>query len=135
MVLVEKDKEIKKAVSSDDVAVSEAPSGDAGEGQVEVRKGKGKAKIEDESMHQDDLDDIDEYLAFLSKRFYKLKFKGNPSMSKIIPSYRKDNQQNKYVVDISNKFYNLPISLKSLTKENSIIKGTNDLLLERECTA
>ena len=32
---------------------------------------------------------------------------------------------------MSNELYNLHISLKSLTKENSRIKGINDLLLER----
>ena len=32
---------------------------------------------------------------------------------------------------MSNKLYNLHISLKSLTMENARIKGTNDLLLER----
>ena len=33
--------------------------------------------------------------------------------------------------DISNELYNLHITLKSLTKENARIKGTNDLFLER----
>ena len=33
--------------------------------------------------------------------------------------------------DMSNELYNLHISLKSLTKENARIKGTNDLMLER----
>ena len=111
VALVAKDKEIKKAVSSEEEAVSEAPIRDAGEGKVEARKGKGKAEIEDESMHQDDLDDIDEYLAFLSRRFSKLKFKRNPSMSKTTPSYKKDSQQNKSVVDRSKfKCYNCGIA-------------------------
>ena len=52
-------------------------------------------------MHQEDLDDIDEYLAFLYRRFSKLKFKRNPSMSKSTPSYRKDSQQNKSFFDKS----------------------------------
>ena len=33
--------------------------------------------------------------------------------------------------EISNKLYNSHISLKSLTRENTRIKNTNDLLLER----
>ena len=33
--------------------------------------------------------------------------------------------------DMSNELYNLHISLKLLTKENARIKGTNDLLIER----
>ena len=38
----------------------------------------------------------------------------------------------KYAIDkISNELYNLHISLKSLTRENTRIKNTNDLLLER----
>ena len=58
-----------------------------------LERDKGKAEIEEELVHQEDLDDIDEYLAFMSKRFSKLKFKRNPAMSKSIPSYRRDNQQ------------------------------------------
>ena len=40
----------------------------------------------------------------------------------------------KYAIDeISNELYNLHISRKSLTRKNTRIKNTNDLLLEREC--
>ena len=73
------------------MVVTEAPSKIAGENRQEAGKGKGKAEIEEESVHQEDLDDIDEYLAFMSRRFSKLKFKRNPAMSKSIPSYRRDN--------------------------------------------
>ena len=60
---------------------------------------------------QDDLDDLDEYLSFLSKKFSKLKSKRNPSMSKTTPSYRKDSNQNKSVVDMSKfKCYNYGIA-------------------------
>ena len=52
-------------------------------------------------MHQEDLDDIDEYLSFLLRRFSKLKFKRNTSMSKPIPSYRKDIQHNRFFIDRS----------------------------------
>ena len=90
--LVAKVKEIKKFVSSEEEAVSEAPRRNDSEGKLEVGKGKGKAETEDEPMHQEDLNDIDEYLAFLSRRFSKLKFKRNTTMSKSIPSYRKDSQ-------------------------------------------
>ena len=83
-----------KEEETSEVVVSEASSMNAGERKQEAGKGKGKAEIEDESVHQEDLDDIDEYLAFMSRRFYKLKFKKNPAMSKSIPNYRKDNQQN-----------------------------------------
>ena len=44
---------------------------------------KGKLKIEGtEDLTQEELDEIDEHLAFLSKRFSKLKFKSNPSLSR-----------------------------------------------------
>ena len=89
---------------------SEAQSRNVGESKLEAGKGKGKAEIEHESVHQEDLDDIDDYLAFLSRRFSKLKFKRNPTMSKSISSYRKDNQQNKSFVDRSKfKCYNCGI--------------------------
>ena len=64
-------------------------------------KEKGRLKLKDDSMNQEDLDDIDEYLVFLSRRFSNLKFKRNPSMSKSIPRNRKDSQQNKSFVDKS----------------------------------
>ena len=48
-----------------------------------MERGKKKAKTKEESVHHEDLDDIDEYLAFMSRRFSKLKFKRNPAVSKI----------------------------------------------------
>ena len=66
VALVAKNKEVWEESSG--VVVSEAPSRNVGESKLEAGKGKGKAKIEDESMHQEDLDDIDDYLAFLSRR-------------------------------------------------------------------
>ena len=74
--------------------VVEAPSRITGEHKQDTEKGKSKEESEDESVHQENLDDIDEYLAFMSRRFSKLKFKRNPTMSKSIPSYRRDSQQN-----------------------------------------
>ena len=62
----------------------------------EAGKGKGKDEIEEESVYQEDLDGIDKYLVFMSRRFSKLKFKRNIAMSKSTLSYRMDNQQNKY---------------------------------------
>ena len=92
------------------VVVIEAPSKIASENRQEDGKGKGKAEIKEESVHQEDLDDIYEYLAFKSRRFYKIKFKRNPAMSKSTPSYRRDNQQNKSFVDRSKfKCYNCVI--------------------------
>ena len=72
--------------------VAEAPSKIAGENKQDAGKGKSKDESEEESVHQENLDDIDEYLAFMSRRFSKLKFKRNPTMSKSIPSYRRDIQ-------------------------------------------
>ena len=80
------------------------------EGNYELGKGKGKDEAEDDSTHQDNLDDVDEYLVFLSRRFSKIKFKRNPSMSRSNNPYRKDNQQGKSFVDISKfKCYNCGI--------------------------
>ena len=62
-------------------------------------------------MHQEDLDDIDEYLAFMSRRFSKLKFKRNPALSKSIPNYIRENKKNKSYVDRSKfKCYNCGIA-------------------------
>ena len=100
----------KEDETSEGVVV-EAPSKIAGENRQEAGKGKGNTEIEEESVHQEDLDDIDEYLAFMSRRFSKLKFKRNPAMSKSIPSYRRDSQQNKSFVDKSKfKCYNFGIA-------------------------
>ena len=74
--LVAKNKEVWEEEASG-VVVSEAPRRNAGESKLEAGKGKDKTEIEDESMHQEDLDD---YLSFLSSRFSKLMFKRNPSM-------------------------------------------------------
>ena len=61
-------------------------------------------------MNQEDLDDIDEYLTSLSRRFSKLKFKRNPCVSRSTPHFKKVGQQNKSFVDISNfKCYNCGI--------------------------
>ena len=107
VALVAKNKEEE---TSEGVVV-EAPIKIAGENRQEAGKGKGKTEIEEESVHQEDFDDIDEYLAFMSRKFSKLKFKRNPAMCKSIPSYRMDNQQNKSFVDRSKfKCYNCGIA-------------------------
>ena len=63
---------------------------------------KGKLKMEGtEDLTKEELEEIDEHLAFLSKRFSKLKFKRNPSMSRPPTSFRKDNQPGKSFVDRS----------------------------------
>ena len=52
------------------------------DGKSEMSKGK-RLMAEDEDCHsQDDLDEVDEHLAFLSRRFAKLKFKKNPRAMK-----------------------------------------------------
>ena len=48
-----------------EVAISSAPNKNVCEGTSELSKGKGKVEAEDDSMNQEDLDDIDEYLDFL----------------------------------------------------------------------
>ncbi|KAK1369365.1 CCHC-type domain-containing protein [Heracleum sosnowskyi] len=55
---------------------------------------------ESEPSNQDEMDELDEHLAFLSRKFSKLKFKRNPEASK---PFRKDFQSNKNYVE-SSKF-------------------------------
>ena len=97
----------KEEETSEGVVV-EAPSRIAGENKLNAGKGKSK----EESVHRENLDDIDEYLAFMSRRFSKLKFKRNPALSKSIPNYRRDSQQNKSFVERSKfKCYNCGIDV------------------------
>ncbi|KAK1372453.1 hypothetical protein POM88_028646 [Heracleum sosnowskyi] len=51
------------------------PNSDVCEGRAKSSKGKGKMYEEDESSNQEDMDELDEHLAFLSRKFSKLKFK------------------------------------------------------------
>ena len=63
---------------------------------------KGKLKIEGtEEMTQEELQEIDEHLDFLLRRFSKLKFKRNPSLSRPPTTFRKDSQSGKSLVDRS----------------------------------
>ncbi|KAL8119007.1 hypothetical protein AgCh_016487 [Apium graveolens] len=61
---LEKEKEVKMEVVESTSRVCES-------------KGKGLAAENADSLSQDDMEDIDEYLAFLSRRFSKLKFNKN----------------------------------------------------------
>ena len=89
MGLVVKHKEDKSGEYGE-VVVSSAPNRNVCEGTSELCNGKKKVQDEDDSMNQEDLDDIDEYLAFLSRRFSKLKYKRNPSVSRPTPHFRKE---------------------------------------------
>ena len=54
---------------------------------------KGKLKMEEsDDLTQEELKEIDEHLAFLPKRFSKLKFKRNPTLSKPTTTFKKDGQ-------------------------------------------
>jgi len=61
---LEKEKEMKVEVVESTSKVCES-------------KGKGLVAENEDHLSQDDMDDIDEHLAFLSRRFAKLKFKKN----------------------------------------------------------
>ncbi|KAK1365124.1 hypothetical protein POM88_040685 [Heracleum sosnowskyi] len=74
------------------------PSTSACEGRAESSKGKGKMIEENEPPNQDEKDEIDEHLTFLSRRFSKLKLKKNPEVTK---PFRKDFQPNKNYVERS----------------------------------
>ena len=64
---------------------------------------KGKLKMEGtEDLTQEELEEIDEHLAFLSRRFSKLKFKRNPTLSRPPTTFRKDGQSGKdWLTDLS----------------------------------
>ena len=52
-------------------------------------------------LTQEELEEIDENIAFLSRRFSKLKFKRNPILSRPSTTFRKDSQSGKSLVDRS----------------------------------
>ena len=79
--------------------VHNAPNNFVCEGKTEANNGKGKIEAHEGSCTQVELDDIDEHLDFLSRRFSKLKFKRNPNMSKLSSQFIKEGQQNKTFVD------------------------------------
>ena len=63
---------------------------------------KGKLKMEEsEDLTQEELEEIDDHLFFLSRRFSKLKFKRNPTFSRPPTTFRKDSQSGKGLVDRS----------------------------------
>ena len=73
---------------------------------------KGKLKMEGtEDLTQKELEEIDEHLALLSRRFSKLKFKRNPTLSRPPITFTKDGQSEKGLVDRSKfKCYNYGIA-------------------------
>ena len=77
-LVAEKDEEEEKALKFV-VGGKSTPSSNACEGRSETgKKKKGKLIVEnDESSTQDELDNIDEHLAFLAIKFSELKFKRN----------------------------------------------------------
>ena len=56
---------------------------------------------ESEYLTQEELEEIDEHLTFLSRRFSKMKFKRNPTLAIPPTTFRKDGQSGKGLVDIS----------------------------------
>ncbi|XP_063939761.1 uncharacterized protein LOC135148464 [Daucus carota subsp. sativus] len=75
-LVAEKEEEKEKALKS--VIAGKTSSSSACEGKKDDGKKKGKVIEEDEEPSaQDELDDLDEHLAFLSRKFSKLKFKRN----------------------------------------------------------
>ncbi|KAK1385355.1 hypothetical protein POM88_023090 [Heracleum sosnowskyi] len=73
---VEKDEDMKEEVAE------ATPSQSACESRAESRKCKGKMIKESEPINQEEMDELDDHLAFLSRKFSKLKFKRNPDVSR-----------------------------------------------------
>ena len=70
--------------------------------EVKEETEKGKLNIEGtEDLTQEEFEEIDEHLAFISRRFSKLNFKINSSLSRPSTTFRKDSQSGKSVVDRS----------------------------------
>ncbi|KAL8157708.1 hypothetical protein AgCh_002420 [Apium graveolens] len=77
------------------------PSLKIGTSKSESSKGKEQVAEDEDNSSQDDSDDIDEHLAFLSRRFVKMKFRKNTKFTK----------PNKNMVDKSKfKYYNCGMS-------------------------
>ncbi|KAK1366163.1 hypothetical protein POM88_041724 [Heracleum sosnowskyi] len=89
---------VNKAEDMKEEIAEATPSPSACEGRTESRKCKGKMIEESEPSNQDEMDELDEHLAFLSRKFSKLKFKRNPEVTK---PFRKDFQSNKNYVERS----------------------------------
>ena len=80
-LVAEKEEEEEKTLMS--VIAGKASSSSACDGKKDDGKKKGKAIEEDEELSaQDELDDLDEHLAFLARKFSKLKFKRNAASSR-----------------------------------------------------
>ena len=62
--------------------VKVVPSLNIGKDKSESSKGKGLVTEDEDNLSQDDSNGVDEHLAFLSRRFAKLKFKKNPRGAK-----------------------------------------------------
>ncbi|XP_063942882.1 uncharacterized protein LOC135150486 [Daucus carota subsp. sativus] len=78
-LVAKKEEEEEKALKS----MAKTSSNNTGEGKNEAGKNKGKIiKENEEPTAQDELDDLDEHLAFLARKFSKLKFKRNDAISR-----------------------------------------------------
>ena len=86
-----------KDEEASDKTIQSAPNKFVNEGKSDLSKGKGNVDDEEESSNQYDLDEIDEYLAFFSRKFSKMKFKRNPNFSRPSSKFRKDGEQKKII--------------------------------------
>ncbi|KAK1396952.1 hypothetical protein POM88_006815 [Heracleum sosnowskyi] len=73
---------VKKVEDMKEEVAEDTPSQSACEGRAESRKCKGKMIEESEPINQEEMDELDDHLAFLSRKFSKLKFKRNPDVSR-----------------------------------------------------
>ncbi|KAK1397049.1 hypothetical protein POM88_006912 [Heracleum sosnowskyi] len=88
----------KEAEDLKEESAKATPSPSDCEGRIESRKGNGKMIEDSEPSNQDEMDELDEHLAFLSSRFSKHNFKRNPEVTK---PFRKDFQSNTNYVERS----------------------------------
>lgn len=100
---------VKEVQSEDEETPTKAaPNPRVCEGRTEPNKGKGVMTEEPDEEDANDDSDVDEHLAFLSRKFSKLRFKRNYSASK---PFKKNFQPNKNMVDKSKfKCYNCGVA-------------------------
>jgi hypothetical protein len=88
-------------------AAQSTPNREVCEGRTESSRGKEKVSEELNALQQEELDEIDEHLAFLSRRFSKLKFKRNSGVAK---PFNKDFSTSNFVDKSKIKCFNCGIA-------------------------
>ena len=90
-----KDKSIALATHDEDKVQNKSERAISSKQVCEEKEESSKVKLKKEEfddLTQEELEEIDEHLAFLPRRFSKLKFKRNPTLFRPTTTFRKDGQ-------------------------------------------